>query len=66
MDFDSKAHAVQGFYLGLKAKNCDAVSVYYKVKEWIKKNAESEDDLACEIMTSFFVQNCEVFDAPSE
>lgn len=64
--FETLASAVQDHYATLKAHGVDAVSVYYKTRNWIQKIAKCDDELACEIMVSFFVQNCEVFDAPSE
>lgn len=64
--FEMLASAVQTQYVGLKEKGFDAVSVYYKMRNWVQKVANIEDELACEIVVSFFVQNCEVFDAPAK
>ena len=64
--FELLARAVQAQYVVLKEQGFDAISVYYKTRNWIQKTTNSEDEVACEIMVSFFVQNCEVFDAPTE
>lgn len=66
LHFETIANAVQYHYATLKAQNVDAVTVYYKTRNWIQAITKCDDELACEIMVSFFVQNCEVFDAPSE
>lgn len=53
-------------YLALSIKKTKASIVYYGIRNWIMDEAKSDNELAAEILTSFFIQNCEVFDASSK
>ncbi|MDR0630507.1 MAG: HNH endonuclease, partial [Holosporales bacterium] len=37
--------------------------IFYNLVEWLKSKTQCQSTQACEIIISFFVQNCEVFDA---
>lgn len=44
----------------------DPEDIFRLIVEWIKSKNNLLDDTACEIVVSFFVQNCEVFDEISK
>ena len=56
---------VRSFYLKCKAITSDKNSIYDYMIDWIKMKSKASDDLACAIIVSYFIQNCEVFDAIS-
>ena len=60
------AKLVQNRYMKLKAEGLPAESVFYDMSGLIKEESKVDCDEACEILISFFIQNCEVFDAPSK
>lgn len=45
----------------LKIKNEPQETVFNSLVEWLKNKVNTEKKTACEIIISFFVQNCEVF-----
>lgn len=57
---------VQTCYQSLKASGVRQPDAFYRVRDWLMEKTGCGDELACTIMTSYFVQNCEVFDAPSK
>lgn len=57
---------VQVCYESLKASGVRQPDAFYRVRDWLLEKTGSSDELACNIMTAYFVQNCEVFDAPSK
>lgn len=65
--FDCVASEVKTFYLGAARKTDDKLLIFQSVAEWIRAKAGPLASLqACEIVASFFVQNCEVFGDASE
>ena len=64
--FDEVAARVQLCYASLKARGIAQTDAYYRVANWIMDKTGARDRISCEILTSFFVQNCEVFDAPAK
>ena len=66
MNFGKVAAQVKLCYETLKEQESSLQEIYYKVTEWLICKSGSTDRLSCEILTSFFVQNCEVFDAPAK
>lgn len=57
---------VQACYQSLKASGVRQPEAFYRVRDWLMEKTGSSDELACNIMTAYFVQHCEVFDAPSK
>lgn len=66
LNFDLIACQVKSFYLSIGEKEARQSAVFDAVSDWIGKRARSSDRAACEALTSFFVQNCEVFDEIAE
>lgn len=60
------ASQVKTFYLSINEKKVRQSVVFDAVSDWIGKRAHSSDRAACEALTSFFIQNCEVFDEIAE
>ncbi len=63
--FDSFCRQVRNTYLGLKEQGYDQDTIYYEMTKWLC-DATSGNWNACEIVISYFIQKCEVFDAISE
>ena len=64
--FDNIAIQIKSFY-----KKCDSLSndkevIFDQIVEWVKLKSGNDNRIASEIVVSFFVQNCEVFDAITE
>lgn len=57
------ASQVKSFYLKSSSITKDKNLIYSRIVEWIKTKSNSDDDIACSIVVSYFVQDCEVFDA---
>lgn len=53
---------VKTYYLQQKALNVPKHEVYSNIVDWLHKKAGSKTIEAAEIVASFFVQNCEVFE----
>jgi len=53
---------VKAFYLKQKAMGLPQAQTFTNVVDWIRRKADSETVEAAEIVASFFVQNCEVFE----
>lgn len=53
---------VKSFYLQ-QAKNSENQQLIYRnIVQWLQSKAKSSSPEACEILTSFFIQNCEIFE----
>ena len=61
---DSKliSDAMKDKYLKIKQTERNKIVIFDKLVEWVKA-LSSMDQIPCEIVVSFFVQKCEVFDA---
>ena len=66
LSFALIASQVKTFYLSINEKKVRQSVVFDAVSDWIGKRAHSSDRAACEALTSFFIQNCEVFDEIAE
>lgn len=53
---------VKTYYLQQKSLKISQQEIYANIADWFHKKAASETMEAAEIVTSFFVQNCEVFE----
>jgi hypothetical protein len=63
LSFDDVAQDVQSCYKKLPSRNLSQGEIFTQMTNWFKGKATTNDDLACEIIAAFFVQNCEVFHA---
>lgn len=59
--FEKIATQVKGYYLTLSTINENQESVFRMLVEWLDEKTGKISPLACEIIISFFIQNCEVF-----
>lgn len=66
LNFDLVASEVKTAYLKTMQNTDDKVLVFNMLVEWINSKIVQASKESCEIMVSFFVQNCEVFDEISE
>lgn len=62
VDFDILAMQVRMCYLKLKKASLPQEDVFNRICEWMMEKAGTDNRLECEVVTAFFVQNCEVFD----
>lgn len=53
---------VKTFYLLQRKQTHDQQTIYRNIVEWISHRSNSESSEASEIITSFFIQNCEIFE----
>jgi hypothetical protein len=53
---------VKGFFLKQKQRGISQHAIFHNIAEWICRKTQSQSLDAAEIVTSFFVQNCEVFE----
>lgn len=60
--FKSIASVITGKYRKLSEKSLDQNQIFDSLVDWLKDIFPDASRIACEIIISFFVQNCEVFD----
>lgn len=65
IEFQIIANSFQNCYFKLKQEELEQEEIYNKITNWMLDKLELSDNYrtACQIIVSFFVQNCEVFDA---
>ena len=63
--FELICHNVKGLYLKLKADKLTQHEIYDTITDWFVSKTQGTRT-ACAIMTSFFVQNCDIFDEISK
>lgn len=66
INFDLLASEVRTAYLKATVDTEDKVIIFNSLVTWLKNKTTSTSKEACEVMISFFVQNCEVFDEVSK
>lgn len=59
--FDVIAMQVKAFYMKMKKTNKNQTDVFEQIVEWMFQRTGRNSKIACMIIASFFVQNCEVF-----
>ncbi len=59
--FDLICTSVKKLYLTLKVANLNKSDIFEKITDWFVSKTQSPRHI-CEIMTSFFVQNCDVYE----
>jgi hypothetical protein len=64
--FDNIAIQIKSFYKKCGSLSNDKDVVFDQIVEWVKLKSGNDNRIASEIVVSFFVQNCEVFDAITE
>lgn len=63
--FELICHSVKGLYLKLKADKLTQHEIYDTITDWFVSKTQGTRS-SCSIMTSFFVQNCDIFDEISK
>lgn len=63
--FELICHSVRHLYLHLKANNLTQYEMYETITNWFVSKTQRSRTV-CEIMTSFFVQNCDIYDEISK
>lgn len=53
---------IRAAYFKAKATYEEKEQIYNELKKWIRVKSNSKDETAIDVLVSFFVQNCEVFD----
>ena len=61
--FDNIAIQIKSFYKKCYSLTQDKNIIFNQISQWIQSKSKNDNKIACEIVASFFVQNCEVFDA---
>lgn len=61
--FDLICTSVKKVYLTLKVANLSKSDIFEKITDWFASKTQAPRHI-CEIMTSFFVQNCDVYEIP--
>lgn len=64
--FDNIAIQIKSFYKKCGSLSNDKEVIFDQIVEWVKLKSGNDNRIASEIVVSFFVQNCEVFDAITE
>lgn len=63
--FELICHSVRYLYLQLKADKLTQHEIYEMITKWFVSKTEATGPV-CEIITSFFVQNCDIYDEISK
>jgi len=66
LNFEDVANDVQRSYRKLASSGLMQEEIFTQLVLWFKKKGKVQSSLACEIIVAFFVQNCEVFHAPTQ
>ena len=64
--FSSLCLRIKSCYEKMKTITNDKEYIFNEIAKWIMKHTGSKSQIACEIVVSFFIQNCEVFDEITE
>lgn len=64
--FTSLCLRIKSCYEKMKVITNDKEYIFNEIVDWIMKHTESKSQVACEVVVSFFIQNCEVFDEITE
>ena len=60
-DFDVVAHEVKLAFINCSKSNKDKGDIFNLMVEWLKSKTQNSSTEACEVLISFFIQDCEVF-----
>jgi len=61
--FDNMAIQIKSFCKKCESLSRDKEVIFDQIVEWVMRKSKNDNKIASEIVVSFFVQNCEVFDA---
>lgn len=59
--FNSLCFEVKSAYIKMDFLSKDKATIFNQMSEWINRKTMSTNQIACEAIAAFFVQNCEVF-----
>lgn len=62
IDYDEIQNQIHAFYRKLKKANKSRMEIFNEISDKIHR-VTMQDDIYCQIVVSYFVQSCEVFDA---
>ena len=62
IDFEMLAVQIRTCYIKLKKANNDQEAIFNHICNWISEKSGAKSRVECEVVTAFFVQDCEVFD----
>lgn len=62
VDFDIVAQQVKLAFISCAKTNDDKSDIFNLMVEWVKSKTQNSSTEACEVLISFFIQDCEVFD----
>ena len=65
LDYEELQEQMKGLYRKLKKKNLSQMEIFERITSKIQTSTRHES-IFCQIIVSYFVQNCEVFDAISK
>jgi hypothetical protein len=61
--FDTIANEIKTCFLKVNSNELSQEAIFSELVAWLNNKTQHQSEKACEIIISFFVQNCEVFDA---
>lgn len=64
--FETLSMQIRSCFIKMSQISQNKEDIFSNIAEWIQKKTDSESTTACEILVSFFVQNCEVFNEITE
>jgi cytochrome c553 len=53
-------------FLKAAGRGLSQEEIFSTLVDWLTSKTQSQSELACRIIISYFIQNCEVFDAPAQ
>lgn len=59
--FSTVAAQIKSFYCKCMQISNNQEDIYYYIVDWLNKKTDNYSERACEIITAYFVQDCEVF-----
>lgn len=60
--YENVSIQIKSFYRKCSSLSNDKKKIFEEIVNWIQSKSRNRDIIACEIIASFFVQKCEVFD----
>lgn len=64
--FKDLAHSVKRCFTALDSLEMNQQEIYYEMTNWVSEKTGCKNLIACQILISFFVQDCEVFNEITE
>ena len=65
IDFEEIQNQMKAIYRRLNKANKSKMDIYREITEKVHR-VTLQDDIYCQIVVSYFIQSCEVFDATAE